>query len=306
LPLHQGDVVLTLDKEHNSNLLPWQSLRSKGIVHDIVATTKENTFSMDLFEKTLQKHKQRIRLVSFGLTSNLDGVTIPGREIVKRCHDENIAVLFDAAQTAPHKEIDVRKLDADFIAFSGHKMLGPTGIGVLYGKKEQLEELQPLCVGGETVVDATYTSFVPEALPHRLEGGLQHYAGIVGLGAACTYLERLGFNAISRHEQSLNATLSEGIAKMPTCTLIGPANSLERGGVLNFYNAGMDAHEIAILLDTSHQVMVRSGAHCVHSWYNSRKIPISVRASTYLYNDLDDVEAFLAGLRSILKLAKTK
>jgi cysteine desulfurase/selenocysteine lyase len=303
-PLKQGDVVLTLDKEHNSNLLPWQVLAKKGIIHDIVKTDDDNTFSMEHLETVLKKYKGKVRLAAFGQTANLDGVTIPAKDIIRRLHKEGIIVLLDACQTIPHHKIDVRSLDADFLAFSGHKMCGPSGIGVLYGKKEMLDKLQPLCIGGETVIDSTYTSFTPETLPHRLEGGLQNYAGIIGLGAACDYLSSIGHAAIEKQELLLNTTITDSLQQEISrgdIGLIGPNDPKLRGCVFNIILSRMDSHEAAIMLD-QRNVMVRSGAHCVHSWFNARKKKTSLRASLYFYNNEEDVDAFVSGVKDILKL----
>lgn len=303
-PLKQGDVVLTLDKEHNSNLLPWQVLTKKGIIHEIVKTDDDNTFNMDTFGTVLKNKKGKVRFCAFGMTSNLDGVSIPAKEIIKRCHKEGIIVLLDAAQAIPHHKIDVCNLDADFIAFSGHKMCGPSGIGVLYGKKEQLDRLQPLNIGGETVIDTTYTSSTPEVLPHRLEGGLQHYSGIIGLGAACNYLSSIGHASIEKQELLLNTRITDGLQQeieKGDIELIGPKDPKMRGGIFNIILSRLDAHEAAIMLD-QRNVMVRSGAHCVHSWFNARKKKISLRASLYFYNNEDDADAFVKGIKEIIRL----
>ncbi|MBU1975944.1 MAG: cysteine desulfurase [Nanoarchaeota archaeon] len=296
----EGDVVLTLDKEHNSNLLPWIKLKDKGVIHEIVETNDDNTFNMEKFEEKLDKHDEKVKLVAFGLTSNLDGVSIPGSEIVKKAHKAGALVLFDAAQTVPHHEVNVKKLDVDFLAFSGHKMCGPSGVGVLYGKEELLMKLTPMIVGGETVIDSTYDSFELEELPSRLEAGLQHYAGILGLGCACEYLKKIGMKEIEKHELKLNEIMSE-LMKLDKVEIIGPVDPKLRGGIFNFNIDGMEPHNIAMMLDESSNVMVRSGAHCVHSWFNAKGLKGSVRASAYFYNSEEDVRAFVDAVKGLVK-----
>src|SRR3989338_5692407 len=200
LGFKEGDEIVISDKEHNSNLVPWLKLRSKGIKLKIVKSNPDNTFNLENFKKSLN---EKTKLVSFVFTSNIDGVTNPIGEIAKIAHKNNSLVLVDGAQAVPSMEVDVRKLDADFLAFSGHKMLGPTGTGVLYGKKELLEGMEQFIIGGETVVDSTYTDYKMEELPMRFEAGLQDYSGIIGLGEACRYLKRVGMRKISEHETKL-------------------------------------------------------------------------------------------------------
>nr|NIP40887.1 aminotransferase class V-fold PLP-dependent enzyme [Candidatus Aenigmarchaeota archaeon]NIQ17385.1 aminotransferase class V-fold PLP-dependent enzyme [Candidatus Aenigmarchaeota archaeon]NIS73588.1 aminotransferase class V-fold PLP-dependent enzyme [Candidatus Aenigmarchaeota archaeon] len=176
LDLKSGDIVLTTDKEHNSNLLPWQRLTFKGVKHEVIRSNPDNTFSLENFKKQISKD---VKLVSIVHTSNLDGVSTPVKEIVKIAHDNGSLVLLDGAQSIPHHPVDVRKLDVDFLAFSGHKMMGPSGIGVLYGKKDLLDRLGTFIVGGGTVVDTTHYEAKFEELPQKFEAGLQNYAGII-------------------------------------------------------------------------------------------------------------------------------
>lgn len=300
LHLKEGDVVLTSDKEHNSNLIPWQILRSRaGVIHRIVRSRDDNTFDLDAYKKALESG---VKLVSFGMTSNLDGVTIPAAEIIRLAHQHEALVLFDAAQAAPHQSIDVQELDVDFLAFSGHKMLGPSGTGVLYGKYKHLETLSPFLVGGDTVSSSTYESceFLPP--PEKFEAGLQDYAGIIGLGEAVSYLENIGFAEIQKQEQALNEFMTGELTKISDLVIIGPGSAKERGGIVSFYVPGKDHHQIALMLDASSKIMVRSGQHCVHSWFADRKIPGSVRASVYFYNTLDEAELFIRELHKVLSI----
>jgi cysteine desulfurase/selenocysteine lyase len=296
LDLGRGDVVLGTDKEHNSNLLPWQKLASlKGIRHDVVRSNPDNTFSMENFEKQLGRD---VKLVSVVHTSNLDGVTNPVREIVKAAHDNGSLVLVDGAQSIPHKAVDVRRLDADFLAFSGHKMMGPSGMGVLYGKRGLLEKLGTFMVGGGTVVETTYDTAEFDKLPHKFEPGLQNYAGIMGLGEAARYLMKAGTENIRKHETALNRRITEGVGDL--VDLIGPGNPESRSGIFSFNYGKADPHDIAMMLDGMENICVRSGAHCVHSWFNAHNLKGSVRASLYLYNTPEECDTFVETLKKVL------
>ncbi|NMB91072.1 MAG: cysteine desulfurase [Chloroflexi bacterium] len=300
LGLHSGDVVLVSDKEHNSNLIPWQTVaRKSGATLRVVPSRADNSFDLEAFEQALEPG---VRLVSLGYTSNLDGLTIPAAEVIHRAHRAGALVLLDAAQAAPHRKISVSGLDVDFLALSGHKLLGPSGTGVLYGKYKLLESLDTFMVGGETVATSTYETcqFLPP--PEKFEAGLQDYAGIMGLGAAVKYLQGIGFDAIQKQEQLLNECITTGIQDLPGLHLIGPADPHLRGGVVSFYMDGIDAHRIALMLDQMAGIAVRSGQHCVHSWFNAHQLQGAVRASLYFYNTQAEAETFIDNLRKIRKV----
>jgi cysteine desulfurase/selenocysteine lyase len=294
LGLKHGDKVLTSDKEHNSNLVPWLLMaKTKGIKHEI--------FKFGDVEDFKRKVKGA-RLVSFVHSSNVDGATQNAKEMIKIAHDAGALVMIDAAQSAPHKEIDVRKLDVDFMACSGHKMLGPSGMGILYGKQELLEKLNQFMVGGETVTNTTYDSFIPEKVPEKFEGGLQNYGGIVGFAEALKYLQRVGLSNIEKHELELNARLTKGLLDLGV-DILGPKDAKLRGGIASFNVGKMNPHEVALLLNNS-GVMVRSGMHCVHSWFNAKGMKGSARASLYLYNTPDEVDFMIEKMKDIVKLGK--
>ncbi|MBS3056696.1 MAG: cysteine desulfurase [Candidatus Aenigmarchaeota archaeon] len=297
LGLKKSDIVLTTDKEHNSNLIPWHMT---GTEYRILISKPDNTFDLNKFQEIMSK---KVKLVSIVQTSNLDGVTNPIKEITKISHDYNSLVLVDGAQSAPHKQIDLKKSDADFFACSGHKMLGPTGTGILYGKKDHLEKLKPLITGGETVIDSTYETHKFEALPQRLEPGLQNYAGIIGFGAAIDYLNKTGMKKIEKHETELNKILSAGLLNISKMKIIGPSAE-HRGSICSFYLDSIDSHSIAMMLDNSFNIMIRSGRHCVHSWFNSHKLEGSARASLYLYNTKDEMEKTIEAMEKISTILK--
>lgn len=235
-------------------------------------------------------------------TSNMDGSSVPAKEIIRIAHDNNSLVLLDGAQAVPHHEIDVRKLDVDFLAFSGHKMMGPTGTGILYGKEHALESLAPFIIGGGTVIDSTHTTAKFEEAPHKFEAGLQHYSGLIGLGEAANYIMKAGRENIERHETTLNKFVTESLAGM--VSVLGPNDAAKRSGIFSFNAGSTDPHEIAMMLDQMENICVRSGAHCVHSWFNKHNMRGSVRASFYLYNTMEECQTLVNTIRMALKIVK--
>jgi cysteine desulfurase/selenocysteine lyase len=299
------DIVLTTDREHNSNLVPWQvQAHKQGIKHVIVYSNTDNTFNLPAFEDIFHKNKN-VRLVSMVHTANLDGYTIPAKEIIRIAHDHGALVMLDGAQSAPHKSVDVKALDVDFFALSVHKMAGPTGMGVLYGKHHLLEEITPFIVGGDTVSDSTYdgAKFLPP--PEKFEAGLQNYAGIIGSGAAVDYISSVGLSNIEEHEKRINIIITKGIKDLPGLKIIGPQEPSKRGGIISFtveLPKGGDAHDIALVLDETENIEVRSGAFCVHSWFNYHKCEAAVRASLYMYNTEDEAKKFIDTLGKTIGL----
>jgi cysteine desulfurase/selenocysteine lyase len=198
-------------------------------------------------------------------------------------------------------EVDVRKLDVDFIAFSGHKMVGPSGTGVLYGKEKLLEEMDQYVVGGDTVIETTHDSYTVEELPRKYEGGLQDYAGQMGLGEAARYLMKIGMSKIAKHEVKLNKIITDELLGHEKIKLIGPEDPQLRSGIFSFNIDGMDPHHVSKMLDASKSIMTRSGAHCVHSWFNKRNMQGSARASIYLYNTEEEVQLFVDEIKKLVK-----
>nr|MDO8133555.1 aminotransferase class V-fold PLP-dependent enzyme [Candidatus Njordarchaeum guaymaensis] len=255
-------------------------------------------FNMNEFEKALSRN---VKLVSMVHTSNLDGVTVPAREITRLAHERGALVMLDGAQSAPHMKVDVCDLEADFFAFSIHKMCGPSGVGVLYGRYDELEGLKPFMTGGGTVSDTDYDSYTMFGLPERFEAGLQNYAGIIGAGAAAEYLMRIGMDEIEQHETELNAAMTEQLSEVEKVAFIGPRDPRLRGPIMSFNIEGMNPHDVAMILDEIANIMVRSGKHCVHSWFNAHGLQGSVRASLYVYNTLEEVKTFTDTVKQIVK-----
>lgn len=300
LKMQKGDIVVLSDKEHNSNLIPWQiKARDEKISLSISSSHSDNTFDLEKFKSLMNK---RVKLVSIAHISNLDGVTNPIKEIIDIAHSYGAKVLVDGAQSASHQKINVANLNVDFMAFSGHKMLGPSGTGFLYGKYNLLKKLNPFIVGGDTVEYSTYDKHELMLPPKKFEAGLQNYAGIIGLAEAVKYLQKISLKKIAKQESVLNKFITEELINLPKLKIIGPQDYSKRGGIISFFIEGLDAHQIAVMLDSSGNTMVRSGQFCVHSWFADRQIKNAVRVSLSFYNTLEESQLFVENLKKIIKL----
>ena len=290
----KGDVVLTTDREHNSNLVPWLQLEDEfGIDHRVVKSNSDNTFDMEAFENECANAGSKLKMVSLSHVGNLDGVAVPIKEAAKIAKDHGALFCIDAAQSTPHMKVDIQDLGVDFMAFSIHKMMGPSGMGGLWGRMEVLKNMRSNQSGGSTVETSNYDSLTWAEPPSRFEGGLGNYAGILGTDAAIDYLSALNMDDIHQHEVNLNKIMTSVIKDVDGINIIGPEDATLRGGICSILLDRIDAHDIAILLDEAAGVMVRSGMHCVHSWFNDRGIDTgSLRASSYLYNTEDEARLF--------------
>jgi len=292
LPWTKDDVVVTTDKEHNSNWVPWLYRRDTlGIDVRQFPSRADGTFDEAAMERVLDAAGPRLRLVSVVHASNADGVVNPVEAIAEAAHERGALVLVDAAQSAPHHPLDVRRLGADFVALSLHKMLGPSGLGVLWGRREAMDALGPFQLGGGTVKKSGPASYEWQDLPNRFEAGLQNYAALTAVPATIDYLERVGLASIEAHEARLNAQATKRLAEIPGVQVHGPAAS-QRGGILPFTVEGLDSHDVAAFVDERRNVAIRSGAHCVHSYFVPRGLDGWARASFYLYNTPAEVDAF--------------
>lgn len=297
LGLKNGDKVITTNLEHNSNLLPWLKLKEGGIRHEMTIVDKEGQFDMEDFKSKIKGAK----LVSVTAASNVTGSVMPVREIAKIARDNKALVLIDGAQYVPHRKTDVKKLDVDFLAFSGHKMLGPSGTGILYGKQHLLEKMPSFMVGGETVKDVNSKGVVYEDVPARFEPGLQNYSGAIGLGAAAEYLMKIGFDDVEKHENQLSEDMLAGFQNFGNITLYGPKTS-DREPVFSFSVKNMGAHDVAIILDEMASIMIRSGMHCAHYYHEEYlKSEGTARASLYLYNTKEEIKYFFEELKEVTK-----
>lgn len=295
LSWERGDIILTGDREHNSNLVPWMQLKEEfGIDHRVVKSNPDNSFNMQNFEDACSEAGDKLKLVSMSHVGNLDGVKIPIKEIASITHDHNALISVDGAQSTPHMKVDVQDLDIDFLSFSIHKMCGPSGMGGLWGRSELLENLRTIQAGGQTVTTTTYDSLEWAKPPSKFEGGLGNFAGLIASGSAIEYLSKLDMDAVHEHEVNLNRIMTKGINHLDGIEIIGPENPEMRGGICSILMNKLPAHDIAILLDDAAGVMVRSGQHCVHSWFNERGHKDgSLRASAYLYNTEEEAKLFV-------------
>ncbi len=289
-----GDVVITSDREHNSNLVPWLQLKTMGVKLHTVKSQANNEFDIEAFETACANAGKSLRVVSLVHVGNLDGVEIPIAEAVKIAHDYGAIVHVDGAQSAPHMPIDVKDLNCDLFSFSLHKMLGPTGVGALWGREEILSQLEPLCAGGGTVESATAEHYSLRPIPDRLEGGLGHYAGICGTEAALDLLSQYNMRDLAEQEVRVNRIMSEGIRHHPGVEIIGPDDASKRGGICSILLENLDVQNVGILMDEVGGVFVRSGLHCVNQWFDARGIEQgSLRASAYAYNTEEDARIFV-------------
>jgi len=297
LGLKKGDVVVTTDAEHNSNHVPWLYLsENMGIQRRMSRSGPTGEFDMESFKSCMSKD---VKVVSVQHTNNVTGATVPVKAVTEVAHDYGATVIIDGAQAAPHMPVDLKRIDADIYCVSMHKMLGPTGMGIMYGKREVLENLRPLMLGGGTVGLATYDSVSLAPIPDRFEAGLLNYAGIIGPKAAIDYLSAVGMDAVERHDTELVTRAVKNLEDVKNLHLVGPEQPGKRSGVLSFNIDGLASHDIAMMLDSMAGVMIRSGMHCAHPFYVSRAIDGSARASTYLYNSPEEIDVFTDTVRKI-------
>ncbi len=295
-PFEKGDKVLLGGAEHNSNIVPWRQVAgTKGIEVLRTPLNDDVTISLEGYKAELEKG---VRMVSMVHTSNLNGYTVPD-DVIRLAHDAGALIALDGAQSAAHLPIDVKEMDVDLFAFSIHKMLGPTGVGVLYGKAEVLAQIEPLIAGGGTVVSAGHWDHDWEAVPDRFEGGLQNYAGIIGAGAAMDYLRDIGMENIHDHELALNRRATKGFEDIDDVHIFPPSDADLRGGILSFTVEGVSSHDVAMLLNEIASIMVRSGHHCVHSYFHDSPIDNTVRASFYLYNTEEEVDILIENVKGV-------
>lgn len=289
-----GDEIVVSGMEHHSNLVPWQMLceRQRALLR-VVPVTDRGELDLDAYEAMLGP---RTRLVALTWISNVLGTVNPVREIVARAHAHGIPVLLDAAQAAPHCPVDVQATGCDFLAFSGHKMLGPTGVGVLYGREEWLDRMPPWQGGGDMIETVTLERSTWARLPAKFEAGTPDIAAVVAFRAAIEYLERLGMDAVARHERALLEYATARLATVEGLRVIGTAP--EKAGVISFTMPGAHPHDIATILD-DHGIAIRAGHHCAQPLMRRFGVAATARASFYVYNTRDEVDALVQALGEV-------
>ncbi|HET7752015.1 MAG TPA: cysteine desulfurase [Terriglobales bacterium] len=289
-----GDEVIITAMEHHSNIVPWQMLcQEKGARLRVVPINDRGELILEEYERLLGPGT---KLVALGQVSNALGTINPVRRIIELAHRQGVPVLVDGAQAAPRMKVDVRELDADFYAFSGHKIYGPTGIGVLYGKASLLDAMPPYQGGGDMISSVTFEKTVYNKLPHKFEAGTPHMAGAIGLGAALEYVSRLGIENVTAHEQDVLAYATEQVSAVPGVRLIGTAR--EKTGVLSFVLEPIHPHDIGTILDQE-GIAIRTGHHCAQPVMQRFGVPATARASFGLYNTHEDVDALVRGLNRV-------
>lgn len=289
-----GDEVLITAMEHHSNIVPWQMLcEEKGARLRVAPINDDGELILDELEKLLN---ERTKIVSVAHISNALGTINPVHRIVEMAHHRGARVLIDGAQAAPHATIDVQALDCDFYAFSGHKVFGPTGIGVLYGKASLLEAMPPYQGGGDMIASVTFEKTSYNVLPYKFEAGTPNIAGTIGLGAAIDYVSEIGLENIARYEQGLLEYGTAELSKIPGLRLIGTAR--EKAGVLSFVLEGIHPHDVGTILDRE-GIAIRTGHHCAMPVMERFKIPATSRASLAFYNTREEIDALVTGIYKV-------
>ncbi|WP_278848733.1 cysteine desulfurase [Megamonas hypermegale] len=297
--IQENDEIVISILEHHSNILPWQMVaKAKKATLKYMYTDVEGNISD---EEILSKITEKTKIVSITQVSNVLGVKTPLEKIIKRAHAVGAIVVVDGAQGAPHLATDVQKLDCDFYAFSGHKMLAPMGIGVLYGKKSLLEEMPPFLRGGEMIDMVTEQDATFAPLPEKFEAGTPNVSGAIGLKAAIDYLNNVGFDKIEAQEKELMDLAYTELAKIPYVTIYGPKNPALRYGVLSFNIEGVHPHDVSSLVDYHGNIALRAGHHCAQPLLKFLKTPSTNRISFYFYNTKEDVYKFIEQIKQVRK-----
>ena len=296
--LKAGDSIVVTEMEHHANLIPWQQLAARtGATLKWFTVTDDGRLDLSQLNSMID---EKTKVVALTHQSNVLGTINPLGAITKRAHEVGAVVVLDACQSVPHMKTDVKALDIDFLAFSGHKAVGPTGIGVFWGRAELLADLPPFLTGGSMIENVTMESATWAPAPKKFEAGVPNMAQAVGLGAALTYLTKIGMDNIHQHEIALTKYLLEGLSAITDLRIIGPKTTELRGGVVSFTLGDIHPHDLGQYLD-SQGIAVRTGHHC--AWPLTRKlgVPATTRASVYLYNTTDDLDALITGVQGAQK-----
>jgi len=296
--LKAGDSILVTEMEHHANLIPWQQLAARtGATLKWFTVTDDGRLDLSQLNSMID---EKTKVVALTHQSNVLGTINPLEAITKRAHEVGAVVVLDACQSVPHMKTDVKALDIDFLAFSGHKAVGPTGIGVFWGRAELLADLPPFLTGGSMIENVTMESATWAPAPKKFEAGVPNMAQAVGLGTALTYLSKIGMDNIHQHEIALTKYLLEGLSAITDLRIIGPKTTELRGGVVSFTLGDIHPHDLGQYLD-SQGIAVRTGHHC--AWPLTRKlgVPATTRASVYLYNTTDDLDALITGVQGAQK-----
>ena len=295
--LQSGDLLIATEMEHHSNLVPWHMLAAeRGVRLEFIPVTEDGLLDLDEYRKLLTLGP---KLVAFTHMSNVLGTINPAKEIIRLAHEAGAITLLDGAQSVPHFAVDVQDLDVDFLAFSAHKMVGPTGIGVLYGKKDLLDAMPPFMGGGDMIKTVHLRSFSANTIPYKFEAGTPAIAEAVGFGAAVDYLVSIGMDAIAAHEHAITEYTLERLEEIPGLRVFGPSAD-KKGGVASFVLDGIHPHDVAQILDRD-GIAVRAGHHCAQPLHEKFNIPATSRASFYLYSTTEEVDKLVEGIYKVKK-----
>ena len=300
--IKEGDIIVTTEYEHHSNIVPWQLLvKEKGAKLEYIEINDNGELILDQLDKYLATGK--VKLVVFSLMSNVLGTISDAEKIISKCHEAGVKTLVDAAQAVPHMSVDVTKLGCDFFAFSAHKMLGPTGIGVLWVRKSVLETMDPFHGGGDMIREVHKYETTWNDLPYKFEAGTPNIADVIGFGSAIDYLSQLGMETVRKHEMELTQYALDKMSQIKGIVIYGPKDVSKRGGVISFNFHDVHPHDVATIVDRE-GIAIRSGHHCAQVLMEKLNVAATNRASFYIYNTKQDVDKLIQSLEKVSELFK--